>query len=37
MTLDYFVGILAKGKFREMGWQMYALAIVFLVYLFFGL
>ena len=35
--IAYFVGSLAEGKFREMGWEMYALMIVFLVYLFFGL
>ncbi len=35
--IAYFVGSLAEGKFKEMGWGMYALMIVFLVYLFFGL
>ena len=35
--IAYFVGSLAEGKFKEMGWKMYALMIVFLVYLFFGL
>ena len=36
-VIAYFVGSLAEGKFKEMGWGMYALMIVFLVYLFFGL
>ena len=35
--IAYFVGSIAEGKFKEMGWKMYALMIVFLVYLFFGL
>ncbi len=35
--IAYFVGSIAEGKFKEMGWGMYALMIVFLVYLFFGL
>ena len=35
--IAYFVGSIAEGKFKEMGWEMYALMIVFLVYLFFGL
>lgn len=35
--IAYFVGSIAEGKFKEMGWGMYVLMIVFLVYLFFGL
>ncbi|WP_405310555.1 NCS2 family permease [Methanobrevibacter sp.] len=35
--IAYFVGSIAEGKFREMGWEMHVLLIVFLVYLFFGL
>ena len=35
--LAYFVGSLAEGRYKEIGWEMYVLVIVFLVYLFFGL
>lgn len=35
--LTYFVGSLAEGRYKEIGWEMYVLVIVFLVYLFFGL
>lgn len=35
--LAYFVGSLAEGRYKEIGWEMYALVIVFVVYLFFGL
>ena len=35
--LAYFVGSIAEGRYKEIGWEMYVLVIVFLVYLFFGL
>ena len=35
--LAYFVGSLAEGRYKEIGWEMYVLVIVFVVYLFFGL
>ena len=35
--LAYFVGSLAEGRYKEIGWEMYVLVIVFLVYLFFVL
>ena len=35
--LAYFVGSIAEGRYKEIGWEMYVLVIVFVVYLFFGL
>ncbi|MEE0939515.1 NCS2 family permease [Methanobrevibacter sp.] len=35
--LAYFVGSLAEGRYKEIGWEMYVMVIVFVVYLFFGL
>ena len=35
--LAYFVGSISEGRYKEIGWEMYVLVIVFLVYLFFGL
>ncbi len=35
--LTYTVATIAAGKFREMSWGIYVLAVIFLIYLFFGL
>ena len=35
--LTFAVVTIARGKFKEMSWGIYVLAIVFLAYLFFGL
>ena len=35
--LTYAIGTIAKGKYKEMGLGIWILAIVFIIYLFFGL
>lgn len=35
--VTYAIATIATGKFREMNWGIWLLAIVFLIYLFFGL
>ena len=35
--LVYAIGTIAKGKYKEMGIEIWILAIIFLLYLFFGL
>ena len=35
--LIYAIATIASGKFKEMGWGIWILVIVFVTYLFFGL
>jgi AGZA family xanthine/uracil permease-like MFS transporter len=35
--MTYAVATIATGKFKEMSWGIYVLAIIFIIYLFFGL
>ena len=35
--VTYSVATIATGKFKEMSWGIWVLAIVFIIYLFFGL